>query len=310
MQPDQARSAITFSVIVPCYNDADVLVRCLDSIGKQTYPASEIIVVDDGSDDETATVFDKFAASQTGPCFYHRQINSGVSSARNKGIDLAQSEYLVFIDADDELHTNALEEYQTLLSQSTNTKWLVANHRWERNGRVKSRVIELPSSKTGRFKQYLGKNLNLGNISNMCFAKDVFNGIQFPTELRFGEDTVVFAIMLTLFDPVVVDSVSAVAHRRNRSLRNRATLCDLIDSQVHSHLFKHPLLQQKYLRFAGLHWARNCRSIMRRAYREKEYALCVEWYSEMVSAHPQYRWDVRMFVRYMKAKRKVRTSTS
>ncbi|MEQ9450231.1 MAG: glycosyltransferase [Pseudomonadales bacterium] len=300
----QSQSDASFAIIIPCYNDADVLGRSLNSVAQQTHPVSEIIVVNDGSNDETETLVRDYQNKHPGTCSYHYQTNSGVSVSRNKGIELAGSDYLIFLDADDELHPTALETYLSTLQNSPDQKWLIGDHQWERNDNIKSRRVKLPGNREKRFKQYITKKLHVGNISNMCFAKEVFTDIRFPPQLRFGEDFVVFALLFTLCEPVVTNTMTALSHRRNTSLRTRASLMDLIESQVHAHLFKHPLLAQKYLRFAALHWAQNCQSIAKRAYKEKDYLRCSEWYREMISAYPRYALDIRMSVRFLKANRR------
>lgn len=90
------------SVIVPAYNAADKLVFCLDSLVAQTEPSFEVIVVDDGSTDLTAAVAESYAArDQRIRCV--RQSNSGVSAARNRGLDEAHGSYVAFADADDRM---------------------------------------------------------------------------------------------------------------------------------------------------------------------------------------------------------------
>ena len=123
----------------------------------------------------------------------------------------------------------------------------------------------------------------------------------FPTDLRFGEDTVVFAILLTKVEPLLVPHTLALAHRREDSLRRQATLNDLIASQVHSKIFEHAQLPPSYQRFRARHWARNSRSIMRRAYREGEHEVVRHWYKEMLRSRPWYVLDVRLLLRFLQA---------
>lgn len=85
------------SVIVPVFNGAKFITEALHSILAQEYTPLEIIVVDDGSTDETALAVQSFGASIS----YHYQENSGSSAARNHGIRLAQGHWLAFLDADD-----------------------------------------------------------------------------------------------------------------------------------------------------------------------------------------------------------------
>ena len=92
------------SVIVPCHNGAKFLADAIDSILAQTYPALEILVVDDGSTDGTEAIVRQYAA----PVRYIRQTCQGVSVARNTGIQASRGNYLVFLDHDDRLLPNAL----------------------------------------------------------------------------------------------------------------------------------------------------------------------------------------------------------
>ena len=85
------------SVIVPTYNYAHFIGDCLDSIFAQTYKDFEVIVIDDGSTDDTARVLEKYK----GEIRYIYQENKGLPAARNTGIKAAQGEYLAFLDSDD-----------------------------------------------------------------------------------------------------------------------------------------------------------------------------------------------------------------
>ena len=99
------------SVIIPAYNIEDYIGRCLDSIISQTYKNLEIIVVDDGSRDHTGEVLDNYAKKDRRIKVIHKE-NGGVSSARNKGIEVAEGDYIGFIDGDDLIEP---EMYKTLV---------------------------------------------------------------------------------------------------------------------------------------------------------------------------------------------------
>lgn len=97
------------SVIVPAYNAADKLALCLDSLVAQTEPDFEVIVVDDGSADQTAAVAETYATRDRRiRCV--RQLNAGVSVARNRGLDEAHGTYIAFADADDQVESNWLAD--------------------------------------------------------------------------------------------------------------------------------------------------------------------------------------------------------
>ena len=89
-----------FSIITPCYNAEEYLPYCVDSILKQTINDWELILIDDGSTDSTLQLCKKYAARDKRIKVIH-QVNAGVSAARNRGLDEAKGEWVVFIDSDD-----------------------------------------------------------------------------------------------------------------------------------------------------------------------------------------------------------------
>lgn len=95
------------SVIIPCYNQGHYLERALRSCAEQTLPGVEVIVVNDGSTDNTKEICATLAGQYR--FRYHEQTNGGLANARNAGINLANGKYLQFLDADDYLHPAKLE---------------------------------------------------------------------------------------------------------------------------------------------------------------------------------------------------------
>jgi len=102
------------SVIVPTYNRAHMITRSLGSIIRQTYRDIEIIVVDDGSTDDTGDVVGELARRSQRLILYEKKSNGGCASARNRGLQLASGELITFLDSDDAWEENALE---TLVSE-------------------------------------------------------------------------------------------------------------------------------------------------------------------------------------------------
>jgi len=111
------------SVVIPTYNSAAYIGRAIRSVRCQTYPAHEIIVVDDGSTDDTESAVSEFA----GEVRYIRQSNTGVSSARNNGIHAAEGEWIAFLDADDEWLPSKLQRQVELLQRHPDLYWVYAN---------------------------------------------------------------------------------------------------------------------------------------------------------------------------------------
>ncbi|WP_254768927.1 glycosyltransferase family A protein [Salinilacihabitans rarus] len=107
----------TASVVVPTYNRAAVLPRAIDSVLEQTFRDFELVVVDDGSTDETDAVVDDYADDRV--TLLSHETNRGPSAARNSGIDAAEGEFVSFLDSDDELKPTFLERsIETLRSES------------------------------------------------------------------------------------------------------------------------------------------------------------------------------------------------
>jgi glycosyltransferase involved in cell wall biosynthesis len=104
------------SVIIPTYNRASVLGVCIEAVLKQKFTDWELVVVDDGSTDLTEEVV--FPYLQDKRCKYIKQENKGVSAARNKGASVANGEYLVFLDSDDEVTLNWLSDFAKSLNDS------------------------------------------------------------------------------------------------------------------------------------------------------------------------------------------------
>ncbi|MCL2221365.1 MAG: glycosyltransferase [Oscillospiraceae bacterium] len=99
------------SVIIPCYNVEEYVEKCLESVLSQTYENLEVIVVNDGSTDSTADIINLFLSDKR--VKYIDQTNSGVTAARNRGIEAATGEILTFVDSDDWLE---LDMYEKLCS--------------------------------------------------------------------------------------------------------------------------------------------------------------------------------------------------
>jgi glycosyltransferase involved in cell wall biosynthesis len=120
----QADATPLVSVVIACYNAARYLAETLDSVASQTYPRIEVIVVDDGSSDATATVAQSF------PVTYVHQENQGVSIARNTGILHCRGKYIQFLDHDDRLLPEAIETGVRVLEQYPEISMAVGEHRY------------------------------------------------------------------------------------------------------------------------------------------------------------------------------------
>ena len=128
-----------FSVIIAAYNSGATLSKAIDSVLAQSYAAYEIVIVDDGSTDDTSAVANRYGDKIR----YHFQKNSGVSSARNKGVELARGDWLAFLDADDWYYPQRLYWHAELLRRNPDLDFLIGDYHYGRaDGSIIRRSIE------------------------------------------------------------------------------------------------------------------------------------------------------------------------
>jgi GT2 family glycosyltransferase len=120
-------SAPRFSVIIPSYNSAKTLARAVDSVLAQTWPAHEIIVVDDASSDGTGHVATRFGQRIR---YLRREHNAGVSSARNYGVEHATGDWLAFLDADDWYFPDRLRLHAEWIAQDPTLDFLTGDYEY------------------------------------------------------------------------------------------------------------------------------------------------------------------------------------
>lgn len=107
------------SVIVTCYNIEKYIAKCLDSLKKQTLKDFEVLIINDGSTDESEKVI-KNTIKNDKRFYYYKKKNGGVSSARNYGLKMAKGEYICFVDGDDYVERNYLEVLYNSLTNGNN----------------------------------------------------------------------------------------------------------------------------------------------------------------------------------------------
>ena len=97
------RNETLVSIIVPVYNSAQYLRKCIDSILAQSYTEFELLLINDGSEDHSGLICDDYAQSDNRIQVFHQE-NAGVSAARNLGLEKHTGEHFLFIDSDDYIH--------------------------------------------------------------------------------------------------------------------------------------------------------------------------------------------------------------
>jgi len=145
------------SIIVPVYKAEQYIHKCIDSILAQTFLDFEVILIDDGSPDNSGKICDEYASKDSRIRVLHKA-NEGVSSARNDGIAISKGEYIMFVDSDDWIESNALE---ILMLQNSNNKCDVVIFGLTKDFFFNSELIR--SEFNGYYKKH---EINIGELSD------------------------------------------------------------------------------------------------------------------------------------------------
>lgn len=181
---------LKISCIIPTYNNsADQIKNALFSVLSSSYPLKEVVLVDDGSSHHLArSIAEDFSSRYSASIVFHRQANKGASAARNKGVELSNSDWLVFLDADDIFLVDGLHPKVKLLEDSrfVNASAIFGSFIWSHSARTQ------PFSSLGRPIRpdevgVLGKAP--GGLPSYLIRRDVFLEVGGLDEsLKFNED--------------------------------------------------------------------------------------------------------------------------
>ena len=182
---------IQVSVIIPCYNCADLIGETLESLERQTYKNFEVVCVNDGSTDNTLQVLNGWKDKQTINIRVVNQLNGGVSKARNHGLAVASAEYVLFLDADDSFHDDFIFELLTA-TEKNNVDAAYCRLNRDRN-QVMHYVPEMGKYKTKNQIEAMHDLLyRMGEFSFFCYIykNNIIkeHQILFDENTKFGED--------------------------------------------------------------------------------------------------------------------------
>lgn len=212
-----------FSVIIPLYNKEKHIVRSIDSVLKQTYTNFELIIVDDGSTDNSVNEVMKIPDSRIKLI---RQQNRGVSSARNEGIKFASHEYIGFLDADDtwkpfflESIKNIIQMYPSAGAYGTSYEFVNING----NTTPRKKIKEIKKGDSG-IVNYFKESLETPvlSASSVVIPKYVIDKIGgFPINITRGEDLDMWIRIALNFEIVIYNEICATyfLNAENRATR-------------------------------------------------------------------------------------------
>jgi len=186
------------SVVVPVYNVENYLAKCLDSLINQTYQNIEILVINDGSNDQSEEIIQKYAQQYPGKIKAFHKENGGLSDARNFGIDRATGEYLGFVDSDDYVTPSMFEEMVNL-AEKYQAKMVICNiQKVDQHGNITQKLTQIPN---------MPEKINLNDhfsifsdlsyfACNKIFKRTLFNEKRFKKGAHFEDIQLIPQLLL------------------------------------------------------------------------------------------------------------------
>ena len=189
------------SVIIPVYNVEKYLCKCVDSVINQTYKDLEIILVDDGSPDSSGEICDEYAKKDARIKVIHKE-NGGLSSARNVALDVANGDYVAFIDSDDYINENTLKEVVEKLDETQADVCMFSHYTVNEHGEtahklpLNKEVYEKEDIKDFILPMFIGPTQQeqalLGIVCRQVFKRKTIGSLRFKSERDYFAEDVVF----------------------------------------------------------------------------------------------------------------------
>lgn len=177
------------SVIVPVYNVESYLEKCIESIQNQSYKSLEIILVNDGSTDSSGDICDKYAACDKRIRVIHQK-NGGISSARNTGLEVANGDYIAFVDSDDYIELKMYEDLLNILKEY-NLDIIDCGSFRDKNGMITGGCND------GQIEIYekddalrLAMHDGFTSVWNKLYKRDIVISIRFPEGRKFEDSAI------------------------------------------------------------------------------------------------------------------------
>ncbi len=176
------------TIIIPVYNGERFLDRCLTSVLGQTYKDLQVIVVNDGSADNTGAICDGWARADSRVQVIH-QANAGVSAARNAALEAAEGEYIGFVDADDTIEPDTYARALEAMGDCDLVMWDAVTV-WPDGRREPDTIDLLPESRVMEKKDWSSRLLQFmaGSACRCLYRRELLTDVRFPVGIKLSED--------------------------------------------------------------------------------------------------------------------------
>lgn len=276
----EAAAGVLLSIVIPAYNYAETLPRTVDSVVPQLSDDCELIVIDDGSTDNTPQVIAALQQKYPGKIAAERKINGGLASVRNRGIEVARGDWLIFLDADDEMADGAIEHIRQHIHTNPRTRFVAGGHvSVSPNGRRGVHTPgSMPDESIAKVRAYLlDKTLALSNGA-CVMHRDVFLRGNYPEAFRSAEDIPVFAQVLASYPCSVLDEPLALIHKHADSLRHQFVHARAGGLALVDEVFSEQRLPSEFQVLRQPFFVQRCLSLFRSAWMAGESELAKEWF--------------------------------
>ncbi len=290
-----------FSIIIPCFNYAKVLPRAIESVLLQSGSDYEVLVINDGSTDNSLSVAHEFAERSPSLINVIDQDNAGPAATRNRGVEGSLGKYLIFLDADDELLPGALAIFRERLQKRPEIHVLVAGHNsiTESGGSKYISPGMMPNTPKDRVEAYLlSKRLVLSNGS-VAFGRDVFRQYRYPEQYRSSEDLSVFVHALANYNCSLLDDAVAAVHKHGDSLRHDLLISNSVGLAIVDEVFSSERLQEDVLGLKSRFYIQRCLSLSRTAYLSKDYVNCKRYFHLAYKVNWKVVFDFSYFRKFI-----------
>lgn len=193
------------SIIVPVYNVEKYLRKCVESILNQTFKDFELILVDDGSPDNSGAICDQYAKGDARVRVIHKE-NGGLSSARNAGIEIAKGKYLGFVDSDDYIAEDMYEIlYDNVIKENAELSICGIYHVYEgKEPKQKSENYMVLNRDEAMVLIFHGNQIS-DHAVNKLYKKSIFSELRYPNG-KYHEDSFTIVGILDQCEKVVIDT--------------------------------------------------------------------------------------------------------
>ena len=273
---------ITLSVVIPAYNYANTLERAVHSVTQQLASHHELIVIDDGSTDDTPAIMDRLAQEGLNNTRFIRQNNGGAASARNRGIVEAQGAWLLFLDADDELIPEALGHLDDHISLHPSTRMIIGGHTSVfPNGKTKQHLpAPLPADPLEKLRAYLlDKQIVLCNGA-CAMHKEIFTLGNYPESFRSAEDIPVFAQALANVPCTILPCALARIFKHDDSLRHQFSHAKSGGTRLVDEIFSTNRLPAHFHALKNAYFVQRCLSLFRSAYLAEDWEAAKHFFRQ------------------------------